>query len=856
MEKLIAAMGAIPFWILAGVVLILLALLFLFFLSALSRRRLRRDILKLARQPEQAGALARKYGQPFLLANSRLLEKLAQKAGAGFIPLLALDELWVARLRERKGKRDFLRVLQYAPGKGLFQCFLLSLERRRLAPHLLGWLKEAKELLPLRALALTGQGEDFDGSKALELLKEHLEGIREMIGDPEWLSRYFAVKMLLHDGQERSQRACWAAFADPHPLVRRTATLELRSEEKQRLYEQLFSLCLDDPAYEVRSAAWQRIQREFSALYRLEAGKLRQEQVFHLLELLRPEAKEDEEFAFSFLEAEDLELRFAAARFLDRCGSLKRLCLQVDLGDMEALERNYRLLDKAREVNVSSFLSCLGEAQNPATLLVCARLLSSDGRTEWIPILARKAFALFKNQPELLSLYRATVECVAQNGDEESLRLLDEELLRWQKEGPLMELLLSKLPARGQRFFLESLFGFLCDPGFPVKDALRAALKRMPLPPVLEQIFAILKAPREAHPHPVRIEALKLLGELGLRYCLQALLENLPILPAQEAKAYTRTLSQYPPQVFRAKVNLLLESVDARLRAALIASLPVTQDKEFLKSIRSSLKDADPDVRVAAAWALVDYEDFRSLNLAVSLLHDPVERVRRAVAGAFGAYGAEEALGQLREILLSEQEMEGVKRAAIEGLGDSSALLAIDILVEGLAREELATEITGALSKKTDKKQLAHLIEAFKDAAPAGREKLSAVFKAMRESGEKTMVDLLREDIPSLAPFIREILETTGMVDAQIRKLAHREYTVRREAAEFLALVGTQSAFRGMMLAAQDPDEEVRIRVIRALERLEKEEGNAILEALKSDPDRRVRKYTLWALERLKAKSL
>jgi HEAT repeat protein len=58
-----------------------------------------------------------------------------------------------------------------------------------------------------------------------------------------------------------------------------------------------------------------------------------------------------------------------------------------------------------------------------------------------------------------------------------------------------------------------------------------------------------------------------------------------------------------------------------------------------------------------------------------------------------------------------------------------------------------------------------------------------------------------------------------------------------------------------MVLASRDPDDEVRVKVTRALERLNSESGNEILEELKNDPDKRIRKYTLWALERITAKN-
>ena len=126
----------------------------------------------------------------------------------------------------------------------------------------------------------------------------------------------------------------------------------------------------------------------------------------------------------------------------------------------------------------------------------------------------------------------------------------------------------------------------------------------------------------------------------------------------------------------------------------------------------------------------------------------------------------------------------------------------------------------------------------------------------MRENGEQGLAELLREDIPSLKPFVVEILEATGYVESRIRKLSHKDPSVRRESAEFLSLVGTKSAFRGIVLAVRDPDEEVRVEVTKALEKLETKDDKAILHSLENDPDRRVRKYTHWAIERLRAKSL
>ncbi len=101
-----------------------------------------------------------------------------------------------------------------------------------------------------------------------------------------------------------------------------------------------------------------------------------------------------------------------------------------------------------------------------------------------------------------------------------------------------------------------------------------------------------------------------------------------------------------------------------------------------------------------------------------------------------------------------------------------------------------------------------------------------------------------------------DILTRTGFVEILIRKLGHRKPQVRRESARLLADIATDVAYRGIVLAARDPDKDVRINVTKALESLATKEGEKILKSLEADPDRKVRRYTHWALERVRAKKL
>jgi HEAT repeat protein len=853
--KQIGALG--PLWLRLAVACVLAAVIALVLVILVMRIKFRREVLALVETPQRAPLLRRRYSKRVLRRRSALVERLACRQAGGLVSLLGLDDIWVEQLRLKGRRRDFERVLRYAADKGLFQCFLESLNNKNRSGLLVSWFQKSGESRCLRRLALSGRGEPFEGRPALEIFKERLPELREMTGDPEWLCRYFAFKLLLHDPDPRSRQAVWPALTDPHPLVRKTAAVELVTQDRGRLYDQLLLLSLEDPEREVRRIAWERIRREFGDLHCLDPQIISAEQALHVLELLEPGSKSDESLAMFWVGSDNLELRHSAASFLSRCGALRRLCLEVDYGDPDTLARNQDLLCKASEVNVSSFLSVIRETRNPATLQICARVLAENGDRNYIHTLARKVFSRFYGQPELVELYRATVRCAARRGSELALELLLRETFRWKNNPERIAFLLDQLPARGDFIFLDSLLGFFTNVDFPARDALRKALKRMARSEVLEEVLNILRSAPAGCPHPVRMDAVRLLAELELPYCLQILLENLPLLPPQEAREALAVLARYPRTQFREAVTRMLACRDAGTRMALIAALPASSDRELIKVVRRALGDADPEVRMAAVRSLFDYGDARSVNQVAALLRDPVARVRSEAGRALGSFGCEGALIILKQVLGDEHEMNAVKLACIEGLGASGYPAAVDILVEQLEKAEgLDEAAVQALSRRPDKPRLIRMVELYNGCPSMVQERIAASFTLMRERGEQGAAALLGGIAPSLKPSLDSILEKSGYVEQRIARLAHRERGVRREAAAFLALVGTLSAFRGLVVAARDPDEEVRLKATAALKKLESEEDRDILDSLRNDPDARVRKSALWALERLQSEVL
>lgn len=845
----------------AGIVLLLaLAAGSILLRRFLFRRRLRAALAnpglvdELIRGRYTAGALIRRSGQ---------IEKLAEKHGPEIVALTGVDKLWVARLEATRSRRMMGRVLRHAPGEGLFACFKVALEAPALASDLIRWLDKAEDLLSLRRIAISGHGHSFDGPKARWVLREKLDQVRELAGDPEWGARYFAMQILVGDDDPKSLRALWEAFHDSHPLVRKTLIERFqtkKTDEQERLYGHLMEAYLRDPTFEVRQSAKGRLHGDFAERYQLETDGLGEAEVLHVLEQLSIGLKDDENFALGYLSDDNLELRLLAAEFLDRCGALKRLCLEVDLGDRDGLERNFKLLEKAGEVNIHGYLAgCLAETENPAALLVCARVILTSGVPAFLVTeLAARVFGLYSGQNSLLEAYRATVTCVAGRGGQQALGLLGGELKARSGDARTMEMLLAEMPASGDPLLLEPVMALFRDPENPYRPQVRETLKRFPPSQIVPSLLSFIRTPWRRLPVFVRIEAVRLLGELELSYCLQTVLENMWVLPGEDAREFMRVLAKYPRKLLLKKVEAMLGTSDSRIRASIIAALPATGDDRFFDHIRNILKDVDPEVRIAGIWALTEFEGVEWSEEDYAILRDPVARVREEAARALGTVASQPMLKAMESRLADPDEPASVKTAIIEGLAHSQAPASVDILVGGLDRDgnQFRDEIVNALSRKTSGGQLGRLFEHLKDAAPPLREELTLAFKAMGEPGGHAMAELLREEIASLRPFIMEVLETSGHTEFQIRRLSNKDVAVRRRAAEFLTSVSSLSALRGLVMAAKDPDEEVRIHVVRALEKLTSKEGKQLLDSLTNDPSSKVRRYTLWALERMKAKSL
>ncbi len=291
--------------------------------------------------------------------------------------------------------------------------------------------------------------------------------------------------------------------------------------------------------------------------------------------------------------------------------------------------------------------------------------------------------------------------------------------------------------------------------------------------------------------------------------------------------------------------------------AHLIAALPESECREFLPEIKHALKNNNPDVRIAAVWALTDYNKGEFLSLCFKLLLDPVEKVRMEVGQTLGSIASTETITVLKDTLFDKNESLPVKLAVLKGLSVSESKEAVAIILLKMEENlELSKECITTLSQKTKTAEIKTILKFMNGTTPGIRNKIIKAFRLMGTDTQLYLEKILSADDKATHKNITSILEDSGLVDLRIRQLSHRDPDIRKRAAEFLLKTGTKAAYRGIIMAAKDPDEEIRIMVVKALDILNSPRGLSILEELKNDPEKRVKRYTLWAMERYEAKKL
>jgi len=758
---------------------------------------------------------------------------------------------WVDVLKITPMKKYYMNILHFHIQEGFFFCFKYALEKNKWRKHLKQWLEDNRSQLPLQTIAHSGRGESFDGKKAFTLFEEKKEEVQEMLGDPDWKGRFFALKILVAAEDDETRTLLFNLFNDPNPLIRKTMIEEYDLHGQEKVKDSLFHLILKDPNPGIRAAALEKYRKSFGNLPEINIETLTQQEIIHLLEALRPQVKDDEGIATGLMLDDNSEIRYHAARYLDKSGTLVRFCTNLDMGDMKDFKRKITILKNAANVGITGFLKKCIYTGSRESLTLAAEVLNVTGDTALLGNLLKMAI-----DHSLDDVYRLTVHAIVNRGDADTRYLLCDELHNNIQKKEILTPLIKEITPLEDTFFIDPLIEIL-----GARDDLtvltRKALLTKQNDTLIEKLIGIIKNETSAEKNQLRIQALFLLAELKKEYCLSFIFEHLAVLPIEFVSQFADIVIKYPKRLLKETIAYYLKQVDGEIRAHLIALIPKIDIPDFIGEVRTAQDDADPLVRIASTFALVEMNDTRSFGQAFSLMRDPVEEVRNQVAFALGGTGKKEIFKHMAKIFYDENEVSSVKESIIRGIAESKTPQATDLLVDFLEKDKTFTgKILDELKSHTQRRNIEVLINRMKDGGESLKKNIANAFIKMGMEVKPDLISLLESELTSHKVYASEILDTIGATEEEITKLKHRDPVIRREAARILSLIATVKSFRGLIMASRDPDREVRINVVRALEKLETPEGKTVLKALEEDPDSKIRKYTHWALERLKAKEL
>ncbi len=793
-----------------------------------------------------------KYSKEYIIKKSRLISRFLQTKdivkSRNFLYDISLANAWIKAIVQYADKEYFRGILEFGIEEGYFYCFKHSLLSEKLKKEFLHWLK--KDESNLKKIAISGNGQSFNGTKAYKVLKDFLPLIKEMIIYNDWRYRFFSLLILLNDKEPATVKMLFELFKDTESNIRLTLVNNFEPDDYISLQKHLFDLIIRDPNPDVRNAAIQRYHKFFDKFPTLELFDLNNEEQLHLIEALRKGNKEDESIAIDLiLNSNNLEVRFATSHFLDNSGALSRFSKQLDLSDSKDWERKKTIFTRAVESGACNFLKALLEKGNKEAMVMIGKIFEVKIDSNVLPSYIKKAI-LFNDS----SIYQLAMKAASKyNGREEKAIILKEFNEKINNKSFLI-ILIESVKNLPDDEYIEPLIEVLKvhpDLSDYVKDALLTKEEKS----LITRIIAIVKDPDVDI--QLKTELLFVIAMLGKEYCLSFLIENLPLIPMKWMSKMGKILSKYPKDILKKKIMYYLKQIDGKIRANLIALIPNTELVEFQDQIREGITDIDPLVRIASTFALIDLNDKKSIKNALNLLRDPVEKVREEVAYAIARTGNNEYLKILRNIFLDENEVNVVKISILKGLSECHMEKATAMLLDFIDQtKELREEIIQALSNHIYDKGIIQIIERLKDSGENIQKDIMSALKNMGLKAKPFLMNILESELTRLKDEVSRVMDEIGGTDEEIKKLSHRDPEIRRKAARTLSSIQTLKAFRGLIIASRDPDNEVRINVIKALEKLETDEGKEILHALENDPDPKIRKYTHWALERLKAKEL
>ena len=289
------------------------------------------------------------------------------------------------------------------------------------------------------------------------------------------------------------------------------------------------------------------------------------------------------------------------------------------------------------------------------------------------------------------------------------------------------------------------------------------------------------------------------------------------------------TAALHPWSVGPREADLMasLDSMDPVVRRDAVWSLAVRGSSGARAALVERLHDVDPSTRGVAAWGLGKLGDRAAVAPLLAALRDDDAHVREMAVLALGDLRDPRAVPALAPLAADpEHGVRAVMTVALRQIRGEPAAEALARLVKNDPDAHTRVMAATALGRFESRGRMAALEAALADPAAEVRATAAWTIETIgsRASVPRLLAALASErDIEASDAFIHALgaSKEPAAVDGLVRALADTVPQLRESAAHMLGMLGDERAVEPLIAATRDPDHEVRLTAVWALDALE-----------------------------------